>query len=458
MTSAPPAAPPLTWAALQRRTLSVLFCTQMFGGTGVAIGLSVGALLAARLGGAGISGLVIGAMVVGGALLAVPVSRLMRARGRRPGLVLAYTIGALGALTVVVAAVTRWVPLLFAGMLLFGGGTAANLQGRYTALDLAEPARRGRQLALVFWATAIGAVAGPNLTAPASAAVRPLGLPDLAGPFMVSTVAFVLAATTLLVLLRPDPLLLSRTIELGGGRPGFAAQAPATGYAAQASGPAAAQAGAGPMAFDSRAPDGMGPALRAVLERPAARLGLAAVAMGHLTMVGVMSMTPVHIGQSHEPAGALRIVGVVLSVHIAGMYAFSPLVGWLTDGLGRRPVVLGGIGLLLAACAIAGTAGHSVCRLSIGLGLLGLGWSGTMVGGSTLLTESVPSPLRPAAQGLSDLVMGLAGASAGALSGAVMQWAGYPALGLLAVLVNVPLVALALRPVRPVEEGMSRCG
>jgi MFS family permease len=163
-----------------------------------------------------------------------------------------------------------------------------------------------------------------------------------------------------------------------------------------------------------------------------------------MVMVGVMSMTPVHIGE-YLHGDVLRVVGVVLSLHIAGMYALSPVVGWLTDRLGRRPVILGGVGCLLAACAVAGTAGPHTPLLSLGLVLLGLGWSGTMVAGSTLLSESVGTVMRPAAQGLSDLVMGLAGALAGALSGLVVEWSGYPTLTLLASIVTVPLVALALR-------------
>ncbi|MGW5668956.1 MFS transporter, partial [Micromonospora sp. NPDC003776] len=169
--------------------------------------------------------------------------------------------------------------------------------------------------------------------------------------------------------------------------------------------------------------------------------------VGHVVMVAVMSMTPVRLGEFHHDADVLRVVGIVLSLHIAGMYALSPVVGWLTDRLGRRAVILGGVAVLLAACAVAGTAGHHTPGLSAGLTLLGLGWSGTMVAGSTLLSESVPTAVRPNVQGLSDLIMGLAGAGAAALSGFVMRMAGYPTLTLLAAIATVPLVALALRPV-----------
>ncbi|MCZ7439062.1 MFS transporter [Micromonospora sp. WMMC241] len=406
-------------AGIQRRTLRLLFLTQIVGGVGVAIGISVGALLAARVAGTALAGLAQSAGVVGAALLAVPVTRLMAARGRRPGLVLAYLVGAVGGALVVVAVVSGVVPLLFVGMLLFGGGTAANLQARYTAVDLAEPARRGRQLSLVVWATTIGSVAAPNFAALADDVTHGWGLPLLAGPFLVSAVAFTLAAGVLLALLRPDPLLTAR--RLAAAEPAADAARPVTRRG------------------------GMAAAWRTVRRRPAARLGIAAVAVGHLVMVAVMSMTPVHLDEWHSDADLLRVVGIVLSLHIAGMYAFSPVVGWLTDRVGRRPVILGGVALLLAACAVAGAAGHRTPALSVGLALLGLGWSGTMVAGSTLLSESVPTADRPGVQGLSDLLMGLAGAGAAAVSGFVMGAVGYPTLTLLAAIAVVPLVALALR-------------
>ncbi|MEU6076482.1 MFS transporter [Micromonospora sp. NPDC047074] len=410
-------------APIQRRTLRLLFGTQIVGGIGVTIGVAVGALLASAVAGTAVAGLVSSAAVVGGALLAVPITRIMAGHGRRPGLVVAYLTGAAGGGLVVLAAVTRSVPLLFLGMLLFGGGSAANLQARYTAVDLAAPARRGRQLSLIVWATTIGAVAAPNFAALADRVTSGWGLPALAGPFAFSAVAFVLAGGAILALLRPDPLLTARRLA------------------------AATVAAGSPPAPPARHGAGMRAAWAVVRVLPAARLGIVAVAVGHLVMVAVMVMTPVRLHEWHDDADVLRVVGLVLSLHIAGMYALAPLVGWLTDRAGRRVVILGGVGLLLAACAVAGTAGHHTARLSVGLFLLGLGWSGTMVAGSTLLSESVPVGVRPSVQGLSDLTMGLAGAAAGAVSGFVVEAAGYPVLTMLAAVAVVPLVTLALRPV-----------
>lgn len=436
-------------ASIQRRTLRLLFTTQIVGGVGVTIGIAVGALLAARIAGTAVAGVAQSAGVVGAALLAVPVTRIMARHGRRPGLVVAYAIGAVGGVLVVLSAMTHWIPLLFLGMLLFGGGTAANLQARYTAVDLAEPARRGRQLSLIVWATTIGAVAAPNFAALADRVTTGWGLPALAGPFAFSSAAFVLAAVVLLGLLRPDPLLTARRLAAADTTVVPPTDAAPTTAVVEA--PAAA-----PVAVRAPRGAGMRAAWSVVRERPAARLGVAAVAVGHLVMVAVMAMTPVRLGESHADADVLRLVGIVLSLHIAGMYAFSPVVGWLTDRLGRRAVILGGVGFLLAACAVAGTAGHHTPRLSVGLVLLGLGWSGTMVAGSTLLSESVPAGARPSVQGFCDLVMGLAGAAAAVVSGFVMQFAGYPVLTLLAAVAAAPLVALALRPVptgAPDEEG-----
>ena len=400
----------LKTAAVQRRTLRLLFATQIVSGMGVAIGSSVGALLAAELAGVGLSGLAQSAAVVGGALAAIPATAMVHRHGRRPSLAAAYGIAAVGALLVVVAAVRGSLPLLFLGFFLFGGATAANFQARYAAVDLAPAALRARHLSLIVWATTIGAVAGPHLAAPAGTALSRFGIPTLAAPYFFSALLFVITGLALLALLRPDPALLAGTAGGEGGAP-------------------------------RRLRDG----LRAVAARAPAVLGVTAMAVGHMVMVGIMAMTPVHIrGAGHDAAHTLRIVGMVISVHIAGMYAFAPFIGWLTDRLGRRPVIFAGIGLLLVACALAGGAGYNSSRLGAGLFLVGLGWSCTMVAGSTLLSESVPLELRASAQGLSDLTMGLAGASAGALSGVVVSAWGFPVLALAAAIATVPLIVLGM--------------
>jgi MFS family permease len=405
-------------AAVQRRTLRLLFVTQIISGIGVAVGASVGALLAAELAGVSVSGLAQSAVVVGAALFAIPATAIVGRWGRRPSLAALYLAAATGALLVVTAAVKGSIPLLFLGFFLFGGATAANYQARYAAVDLAPAALRGRHLSLVIWATTLGAVLGPSLAPIAGATVGRFGVPALAGPYVFSAVLLALASLLLLLLLRPDPAVVARET---------------IGH---------------PSATTSAAPrPGMRAALRVVMSQPPARLGVSAMAVGNLIMVGVMAMTPVHIkGAGHDARHTLGIVGLVLSFHIAGMYAFAPVFGWLTDRLGRRPVIFLGIALLLVACAVAGTAGHDTARLAAGLMTLGLGWSASMVAGSTLFSESIPLDLRPSAQGLSDLIMGLAGAMAGAVSGVVVAAWSYSTLTLLAAVATVPLILLVSLP------------
>jgi MFS family permease len=401
-------------AVVQRRTLRLLFVTQIISGIAVAIGASVGALLAADIAGIGVSGIAQSAIVVGAALFALPATAIVHRQGRRPSLAAGYFVAAVGSIIVVIAAVRGSIPLLFVGFFLFGGATAAGLQARYAAVDLAPAALRGRHLSLIVWATTLGAVVGPSLAAPAGASLDRYGVPTLAGPFFFSALLLGLSALLLMLLLRPDPAVIARGVI---GNPSA-------------------------LSSDARHA-GMRAALRVVVSRASARLGVSAMAMGHLVMIGVMAMTPVHIrGAGHDAANTLRIVGVVLSFHIAGMFAFSPVFGWLTDRLGRRPVIFAGIALLLTACALAGSAGHHPARLAGGLMTLGLGWSATMVAGSTLLSESVSGELRASAQGLSDLTMGLAGASAGAISGVIVEAWGYSTLTLLAALATAPLIVL----------------
>jgi MFS family permease len=412
-------------ARAQRRTLRVLFGSQVLGGVGVGIGIAVGSLLTEQMSGsATLAGLPQTSSVLGGALAALPLARLMGRHGRRPGLAAGYGVGALGALIVVLATVTESLALVLLGMALFGASSATNLQARYAATDLALPDHRARALSAVVWATTVGAVAGPNLMSPAANAAEDAGLPRYAGPFGWSVVAFALAMALLLVALRPDPMRVAQAQHRAGG-------------------------------IEMRRA-GVLESFSAVLGAPRAALGLASIAVSHTVMVAVMVMTPVHM---HDGGmDALNLIGLVISVHVAGMYALSPAVGWLSDRLGRVPVTATGWVVLLAATALAGTAGpRSSVQLSVGLFLLGLGWSFALVSGSTLLSESVPGEVRTGVQGAADLVMGLCGAGGGALAGVVVGSAGYGVLNLMAAaLVLVVAVTAISTRARFISIGASR--
>ncbi len=411
-------------STVHRRTLRLLFVTQSISGVGVAIGASVGALLAAELAGTSASGLAQSSVVLGAALLALPASIIVQRYGRRPCLAATYLVATIGSLLIVWAATRRSPALLFVGFFLFGAATAANLQARYAAVDLAPPLLRGRHLSLIVWATTLGAVVGPNLASVVGTAMEAYGVPTLAGPFVLSAALFSVAAIGLTVLMRPDAAILARETRASSDET-------TTG---------------GENRGGLRAAFGM------VASNASARLGIVAMSVGHVVMVGVMAMTPVHIRSAgHDAPHTLRIVGIVISVHVAGMYAFSPVVGWCADRFGRRAVILTGIVALLAACALAGTAGHETAQLAAGLMVLGFGWSCTMVAGSTLLSESVPAAMRASAQGLSDFVMGLAGATAGALSGVVVGAWNYPTLALMASLIAALVAVFVARSVQPVR-------
>ncbi len=414
--------PTQTWdtgavAALQRKTVAVLSAAQVLGGIGTGAVAAVGALLAADLATESLSGLSSAGSVVGSALIAIPVARVMQEKGRRAGLQLAYVAGIIGTLIVVLGAVIDMFAVAMVGVVMTGGGMAAGLQSRYAATDLSTPQRRGRSLSTVVWATTVGSVLGPNLASPMGNLAGEIGVPELAGPYLLTGGVFVAAGLLITFMLRPDPLLVARDVRVASGD--LAAARPRT-----------------------RRP--VMEIVAQIRSIPAALLGLCSVVIGHAVMVAVMSMTPVHL--QHDGA-SLEIVGIIISAHITGMYVASPLVGIGVDRYGRRPMMLVGALILLIACAFAGTAtGHQTVQLGIGLAMLGLGWSCTLIAGSTLLTESVPTEDRPEAQGATDLVMGIAGASAGLLSGVVVGFGSYGLLAIIASLLVGVLMAAVLRP------------
>jgi MFS family permease len=423
---------PLDRAALQRKVIRALVTTQVLGGVGMASGIAVGALLAEQISGTeALAGVGTTSQVLGSALITIPVARVIAARGRRMGQSLGLGVAFVGAALVITAAVARSFPLFLVGMFLFGGGTTANNQARYAAADLALPAHRGRDLSLVVWATTIGSVAGPNLIGPGVRVARSLGIPDLAGSFVFSLAGFALAWLVVSRLLRPDPLVTARAIEMAEHEE--RAQRHTAGLAeGTASGPA------------PEAPNHDGSMRRGIEVIRANRKALQAVlvmGLGHLVMVSVMVMTPIHMKHGHAE---LQVIGFVISVHILGMYALSPVVGTAVDRWGGRPVAMTGGGILAVAAGLASLsqAGWSTLLL-VALFLLGVGWSCTLVSGSTLLTAAVVTDERPATQGLADVFMGLAGAGGGAAAGVVVGSLGYGTLATGSAVIAVAIMLLA---------------
>jgi MFS family permease len=466
---------------LQRKVVRTLIGSQVLGGVGVASGIAVGALLAEDLSGTeSLAGVGTTAQVFGTALITIPVARATAARGRRLGLRLGLSLAFVGTAIVVLAAVARSFPLFVVGMFLFGGGTTANNQTRYAAADLAEPARRGRDLSVVVWATTIGSVAGPNLVGPGKAVAHGLGLPELTGVFVFSLAGFALAWLVVDRLLRPDPLLTARSLDQSVRAGILAKEATPSRDAGGATAEATSSpSGASPAAATTHAattpagttPAGTTPAVTSAAEvvadpasggvadvpnhdgsmrrglavirsRPGALQAVLVMALGHLAMVSVMVMTPIHMKHGHAE---LEVIGFVISMHILGMFALSPVVGIAVDRWGgQRVAMTGGVILTLAAVLASNSHAGWSGLLLVALFLLGVGWSCTLVSGSTLLTAAVSTDERPAAQGLADLVMGLMGALGGACAGFVVDHYGYSALAGSASVIGVVIVVLAV--------------
>lgn len=437
---------------VQRRTVSVLAASQVLGGIGVATGISVSSLIASELSGSdAIAGLAQTTAVVGAAIVALPLSRLAERHGRRRSLTTGYVVAFLGALLAATATFLQTWPLLLAGMLLFGAGSATGLASRFTATDLARPERRATDLSVVIWATTIGSVLGPNL----AGATEKLGLlPGPAGehgahgtsaaPLLVASLAFAAAAASVWLLLRPDPLHVAAARAVAG-----------TNRAAAHAPEDASPSGLGDAPGTTRTPAPPRPGFRAGLAAgwavirasATAQLALAAIVVSHLVMVGLMSMTPVHMGHG---GASLQVIGIVISAHIAGMYVLSPVIGWAADRVGHsRVLVVGGAILLASAVIVAGAPSDDSARLTVGLVLLGVGWSCGLVAGSALLIDATPATDRTQVQGLSDFAMNLGGAVGGVLAGIVIAVSSYAALSWgAAVLLVAYLVLVAGRLLR----------
>ncbi|MEV5985598.1 MFS transporter [Streptomyces sp. NPDC052051] len=379
----------------QRRTLTVLVASQIFSGAGLAAGITVGALLAQdMLHSTDLAGLPSALFTAGSALTALVVGRVSQAHGRRPGLAAGYFTGALGSVGVIAAATLGSPVLLFVALFVYGAGTATNLQARYAGADLAAPAHRARALSTVLVATTLGGVIGPNLAAPTGDLAATLGIPRLAGPFLLAGAAYFLAAAVLFLWLRPDPLLLARDRQ---------AAAPAPTSATD-------------------------PVAAAEQRRPGVVLGALVMIVTQLVMAAIMTMTPVHM---HDHGHGTAASGLVIAVHVGSMYLPSPLTGWLVDRYGRLVVAAAsGLTLLAAGIVAAAAPADSVALLALALALLGLGWNFGLLSGTAIITDAVPLATRARTQGLVDVSIAIAGATGGLASGMVVSAASYSVLAL----------------------------
>lgn len=390
---------------VQRKVVKTLAGAQVLSGVGVAGTVAAGSLLVASISNSEtLAGLAQTSAVLGAAALALPLARITAKGGRRAALSIGYFTGFIGSVFAIWGGSSRNLSLMLIGTFLVGAASAAGYQARFAAIDLATDESRAKQLSFVVWASTIGAVAGPNLMQPAGNFAENIGLPRLVGPYLISAITLATAAIVIALFLKPDPFLLANkniSIEIKKG--------------------------------STKA------ALSHIYRNPKALFAISAIAIGHIAMVSVMVMTPVHM--AHVDV-TLSVIGFVISVHVLGMYAFSPIVGSLSDRLGRVRVIQIGLAILLISALISGLAQASdAYTLGVGLFLLGLGWSCTLIAGSALLSESVEATFKASSQGASDLVMNLAGAGGGAIAGVIIGTLSY---GWLCFAAAVPVGLLAV--------------
>jgi len=393
-------------ATQQAKTVKVLASAQVLNGLGVAGTVAAGSLLVASITDSEtLAGLAQTSSVLGAAALALPLARLTSRGGRRLALSVGYIAGLIGSLMAIIGGASENLILMLLGTFFVGAASAAGYQARFAAIDLATNETRAKQLSFVVWGLTIGAVAGPNLMEPSGNLAENFGLPRLVGPYLISAVALFLATLVIQIFLRPDPYLLAQKES----------------------------------AVTTAVKRSTKEALSHIKKNERALFAILSIAIGHVAMVSIMVMTPVHM--AHVDV-TLTIIGLVISIHVVGMYAFSPIVGSISDRIGRINTIKIGVVTLLISAVVSGIAApDDAITLGIGLFLLGLGWSFTLIAGSAFLTESVAPEVKTSAQGASDLVMNLSGAGGGALAGVIIGTLSY---GWLCVFAAIPVSLLGI--------------
>lgn len=393
--------------ALQKRTVKVLSIGQSLGGFGLGATLSVGALLAVELSGtAAWSGAAATLSTLGSAAAAIPLANLAFRRGRRVALGFGAFLAILGALGMILATYAQSFPVEIIALLLLGSGSAVSLQARFAAADIPTSKPKGKDLSLVVWATTLGAVIGPNLIAPGESLGLWLGMPHLSGPFLFTIAAQLSSTIVFWFGLKPDPLIVARDI-----------------------------AGLSP----TRKNTSMKDAVAVVRAFPLAGYAVLTIALSHMVMVSVMSMTPAHLSAEGH---SLAEVGFTISLHIAGMYALAPIFGLLTDKFGAVRIIVIGQAISLASLAVSGFMQSNFYGVLVGLFLLGLGWSASTVAASALLSETLGTGERSKVQGFSDSLMNLSGAFGGAVAGSILTLFTFGGLNA-AALIPVVFITLA---------------
>ncbi|MFP3667815.1 MFS transporter [Priestia sp. SIMBA_032] len=397
-------------AKLYKKTLRILMFSQIFGGAGLGAGVTVGALLAQdMLGTENAAGIPTALFTLGSAGSALLIGRSSQRFGRRAGLAGGFLAGGIGAIGVIIAALTNNIALLFLSLLIYGAGTASNLQARYAGTDLATDKQRATAASMAMVSTTLGAVVAPNLVNTMGEFANSISVPTLAGPFILSGAAFIIAGLLILFFLRPDPLVVSTAI-------------------------ASAQKNVNTETETNLK--------SANINKKGVVVGAVIMILTQFVMSAIMTMTPVHMG--HHGHG-LQEVGVVIGFHIAAMYLPSPLTGILVDKLGRTTMaVASGVTLLASGLVAAFAPVGSMPLLTLALVLLGLGWNFGLISGTALIIDSTHPSVRAKTQGSVDVLFALSGAAGGGLSGTVVAHSSYASLSLSGAILSLVLIPVVI--------------
>lgn len=398
----------------------VLIITQVIGTIGVGVAPSIGILLASEVtDNEALAGLARTSSTLGAALLGVPLGNLAARRGRRIALSIGWWLAAVGAALLVASAQWSLVAPMFIGLLLIGSGSAVSLQSRFAATDLAEDNHRGRALALVMWVGALGSVLGPNLGIPGEIIGASTGLTVYAGAFLVAAICLAVAGFTVFALLRPDPLLRQQQRLAVSDRAAKSVQ---------------------------RSGSRIRLTLTEVRTNRRARYAMNAILTAQIVMVSVMTMTPVHLAHQGD---SVTVIGLTISLHVAGMFALAPVVGILADRYGARPIIGIGIAIFLASLLVGAIFPHDTGWIIASLILLGFGWSFVNVAGSTLFNAAISPETRASSQGGIDALANLCGATAALIAGPLLAVTNFSVLSIIAIVVLVPLTVLTAARARP---------
>lgn len=396
---------------LYKRTLMIVVMSQIFGGAGLAAGITVGALLAQQmLGKDSITGIPTALFTLGSAGAALLVGRLSQRFGRRSGLAVGFIAGGIGAIGVVISALTNSILLLFASLLIYGAGSATNLQARYAGTDLANSTQRAKAISMAMVSTTFGAVAGPNMVGVMGEFARFIGIPALAGPFILAAAAYLLAGFVLFIFLRPDPFIVAKAIS--------DAQKTTSHF---------------PLEKNSNL---------ASVNRRGIFAGASVMILTQFVMIAIMTMTPIHMGHhGHD----LKEVGLVIGFHIGAMFLPSLVTGFLVDKIGRAVMAIASAITLLVAGGVAamGSADSMVVQITA-LSLLGLGWNFGLISGTAILIDSTSPSTRAKTQGSVDVLIALSGALGGGLSGMVVAHSSYAALSIAGAVLSLLLIPIVM--------------